>query len=244
MNLTCLIVEDEPMARKLLTQYVEKVSGLTLLAALSSPLAAIDFLEQNEPDILFLDVQMPEITGIDLLKILKKKPIIVLTTAYSEYAIEGYELDVTDYLLKPITFNRFLKCVEKIKQRAHPQPTASPAEPLPEAGALTNTDSLFVKDGTKSVRIDLAEVRYIESLKDYVRIHLAEKRITTLQSMKKLMSLLPAQDFVRVHHSYIIAMPWVEEVYRDEVLVDGNKIPVSDTYRPAFKRIIEERSLK
>ena len=244
MNLTCLIVEDEPMARKLLTQYVEKVSGLTLLDALSSPLAALDFLEHNEPDILFLDVQMPEITGIDLLKILKKKPIIVLTTAYSEYAIEGYELDVTDYLLKPITFKRFLKCVEKIKQKVNPESDEASPGSLPEASALSNTDSLFVKDGTKSVRINLAEVRYIESLKDYVRIHLADKRITTLQSMKKLMSLLPTQDFVRVHHSYIIAMPWVEEVYRDEVLVDGTKIPVSDTYRPAFKRIIEERSLK
>lgn len=244
MNLTCLIVEDEPMARKLLTQYVEKVPGLTLLEALSSPLAAMEFLKKNEPDILFLDVQMPEITGIDLLKILEKKPVVVLTTAYSEYAIEGYSLDVTDYLLKPITFDRFLKCVEKIRSKKDPVSGTPGAAPISGTTKAGNSDYLFVKDGTKSVRINLSEVRYIESLKDYVRIHVTDKRITTLQSMKKLMSLLPATDFVRVHHSYIIAMPWVEEVYRDEVLVDGTKIPVSDTYRPAFKRFVEEHSLK
>lgn len=244
MNLSCVIVEDEPMARKLLTQYVDKVPGLRLMAALPSPLAALEFLKENEPDILFLDVQMPEITGIDLLKILEKKPVVVLTTAYSEYAIEGYELDVTDYLLKPITFERFLKCVEKIKRKQAPVSAIDHTSSLRDTPPATSSDYLFVKDGTKSVRINLSEVRYIESLKDYVRIHVTDKRITTLQSMKKLMSLLPAQDFVRVHHSYIIAMPWVEEVYRDEVLVDGTMLPVSDTYRPAFKRFVEEHSLK
>ena len=117
MNLSCIIVEDEPMARNLLEQYIAKVSSLTLLATFSNPLKALDFLRETTPDILFLDVQMPEITGISLLKILKKKPYVILTTAYSEYAIEGYELDVTDYLLKPITFERFLKTIEKITQR-------------------------------------------------------------------------------------------------------------------------------
>lgn len=244
MSLSCLIVEDEPMARKLLTQYVEKVPGLTLSGALSSPIAALDFMKDKQPDVLFLDVQMPEITGIELLKILQRKPIVVLTTAYSEYAIEGYELDVTDYLLKPVTFDRFLKCVEKIHQRLVPE-APTPAEVDPNTpGGLRPEDYLFVKDGTKSVRIDLREIRYIESLKDYVRINLADKRITTLQSMKKLMALLPGEAFVRVHHSYIIGFNWVEEVYRDEVLIDGKKIPVSDTYRSAFKKMVEERSLK
>lgn len=247
MKLTCLIVEDEPMARKLMTQYVEKVPGLVLLAALASPLAALDFLQENSPDVLFLDVQMPEITGIGLLKILKKKPIVVLTTAYSEYAIEGYELDVTDYLLKPITFERFLKSVEKIQEvkgRGLPHPASStasaPAAPPPAA----TSEYLFVKDGTKSVRVNFADVQYIEGLKDYVRIHTSEKKITTLQSLKKLTALLPSAEFVRVHHSYIIAMKWVEEVHRDGVLVNGTLIPVSDTYRPAFKELVEQRLLK
>ena len=247
MTLTCLIVEDEPMARKLLTQYVEKITGVKLLAALASPLAALDFLKDNDPDVLFLDVQMPEITGIGLLKILQKKPIVVLTTAYSEYAIEGYELDVTDYLLKPITFERFLKCVEKIRQtkeRSLPHP-AAPTIIVP-AAAPENTlpEFLFVKDGTKSVRVNLADVLYIEGMKDYVRIHTPNKKITTLQSLKTLTAMLPSDEFVRVHHSYIVALKWVEEVHRDEVLINGTLVPVSDTYRPAFKEMIEERLLK
>lgn len=247
MTLTCLIVEDEPLARKLLTQYVEKVPGLELMAALASPLSALDFLKDNQPDVLFLDVQMPEITGIGLLKILQRKPIVVLTTAYSEYAIEGYELDVTDYLLKPITFERFLKCVEKI-HRVKDQGSSSAAlgnSPAPAAAPAKETDKyLFVKDGTKSVRINFADIQYIEGLKDYVRIHTPNKKITTLQSLKKLTELLPAEDFIRVHHSYIVAMKWVEEVYRDEVLVAGTLISVSDTYRPAFKALVEDHLLK
>ncbi|TXF90295.1 response regulator transcription factor [Neolewinella aurantiaca] len=249
MTLTCLIVEDEPMARKLLTQYVEKIPGIELLASLSSPLEALEFLKENEPDVLFLDVQMPEITGIGLLKILKKKPIVVLTTAYSEYAIEGYELDVTDYLLKPITFQRFLKCIEKIRQnKARTLPHPAPGQPGIAPAAAPEQDTLpeylFVKDGTKSVRVNFADVLYIEGLKDYVRIHTSAKKITTLQSLKKLTAMLPSNEFVRVHHSYIIALKWVEEVYRDEVLINGTLVPVSDTYRPAFKEMIEDRLLK
>jgi DNA-binding LytR/AlgR family response regulator len=247
MKLTCLIVEDEPMARKLLTQYVEKVPGLELLAALASPLAALNFLKDNHPNVLFLDVQMPEITGIGLLKILKNKPIVVLTTAYSEYAIEGYELDVSDYLLKPITFERFLKCIEKVRQVAGaglPHPAPSPAVAPAAAAPDTTPEYLFVKDGTKSVRVNLADVQYIEGLKDYVRIHTPAKKITTLQSLKKLTAFLPSEEFVRVHHSYIVAMKWVEEVHRDEILIAGKLVPVSDTYRAAFKAMVEERLLK
>lgn len=247
MKLSCLIVEDEPMARKLLTQYVEKVAGLELLGALASPLAALDFLKEHSPDVLFLDVQMPEITGIGLLKILKQKPIVVLTTAYSEYAIESYELDVTDYLLKPITFERFLKCIEKVRQVAEaglPSPAQTPST-VPAAQSVEATPAfLFVKDGTKSVRVNLADIQYIEGLKDYVRIHTPTKKITTLQSLKKLTEFLPSEAFIRVHHSYIVAMNWIEEVHRDEVLIAGALIPVSDTYRPAFKAMVDEQLLK
>ncbi len=246
MTLSCLIVEDEPLARKLLTQYVEKAPGLSLLAALASPLAALDFLKENHPDVLFLDVQMPEITGIGLLKILPRKPIVVLTTAYSEYAIEGYELDVTDYLLKPITFERFLKCVEKIHQVANKGKASSVPAP-PEAGNTEDvaTDTFFfVKDGTKSVRINFAEVQFIEGLKDYVRIHTADKKITTLQSLKKLTDLLPDDKFARIHHSYIVAIAWIEEVHRDEVLIGDRMIPISQTYRQDFKQMVDDRLLK
>lgn len=260
MNIRCVIVEDEPLARKLLTNYVEKTPGLDLMAALSNPLEALAYLKENQPDLLFLDIQMPEITGIGLLKIMPKRPLVVLTTAYSEYAIEGYELDVADYLLKPITFERFLQSVEKIKARmgglaspASPNPTSGHPSPADAAPAFAPRDSemphgntppyLFVKDGTKSVRINFADIQHIEGMKDYVRIHTPERKVTTLQSLKHLVEVLPPDDFLRVHHSYIVGLNWIEEVQRDDILVAGVLVPVSDTYRGGVKEFVSGRAL-
>ena len=242
MNLSCLVVDDEPMARRLLQQYIESTPNLTLKASLGNPLQALEQLQQDPPDILFLDVQMPELTGTSLLKVLKKKPVVVLTTAYSEYALEGYELEVTDYLLKPITFERFLKCVDRISHDlgSHPDAVTPANGDTPSSPA---TPFFFVKDGTKSVRINFDEITHIEGLKDYVKIHTLTKRITTLQSLKKLMESLPAGQFVRVHHSYIVALKWIEEVHRDEVVIGDVRVPVSDTYRKDFKEIIDNRQL-
>lgn len=244
MKISCVIVEDEPMARKLLEQYVAKTPSLELMAALSSSLEALAFLQENKPDLLFLDVQMPELTGIGLLKIMQHKPYVVLTTAYSEYAIESFELDVADYLLKPITFERFLQSVRKITDRIialgnTPSPKSSTDAATPE-----KSDFLFVKDGTKSVRINFADIQFIEGMKDYVRIHTPERKVTTLQSLKYLVKALPATDFIRVHHSYIVGVNWIQEVQRDDVMVGGNLIPVSDTYRGGVKEFIAGRELK
>lgn len=241
MKLSCLVVDDEPMARRLLEQYIERMPDLTLSGSLGNPLQALKQLQEEAPDILFLDVQMPELTGISLLKVLKKKPVIVLTTAYSEYALEGYELEVTDYLLKPITFERFVKCVERISHSLNHSDSTPPLPPAP--ASPTGEQYFFVKDGTKSVRINFDEITHIEGLKDYVKIHTPAKRITTLQSLKNLLETLPEGDFVRVHNSYIVALRWIEEVHRDEVHVGGAVVPVSDTYRRDFRRIIEERQL-
>lgn len=243
MTIRCLIVEDEPMARKLLEQYVAKTPSLDLMAAISNPLEALSFLQNNEPDLLFLDVQMPEITGIGLLKIMKRKPLVVLTTAYSEYAIEGYELDVADYLLKPITFERFLQSVERITARLNGAPSPAPQTSTAPAAAPSD-EFLFVKDGTKSVRLRLADIQYIEGMKDYVRIHTPERKVTTLQSLKHLIDVLPEGEFLRVHHSYIVGVNWIEEVQRDDVLVGGTLVPVSDTYRGGVKEFVAGRELK
>ena len=243
MNLSCLVVDDEPMARRLLQQYIESTPTLTLKASLGNPLQALEQLQQDPPDILFLDVQMPELTGTSLLKVLKKKPVVVLTTAYSEYALEGYELEVTDYLLKPITFERFLKCVERISHSLSPTPDSGETGSGGDSAAAVHAPFFFVKDGTKSVRINFDEITHIEGLKDYVKIHTLTKRITTLQSLKKLMETLPAGQFVRVHHSYIVALRWIEEVHRDEVVIGDATVPVSDTYRKDFKEIIDNRQL-
>ena len=247
MNLTCLIVEDEPLARALMTQYVDKVPSLTLVKACANPLEAIDILRGTPIDILFLDVQMPEITGITLLKVLQKKPYVILTTAYSEYALEGYELDVMDYLLKPITFERFLKAVEKATQRltATPVNAEEKSEVSTEKTALTHesiSPFIFVKDGTKLVKIKLSDILYVEGLKDYVTIYTPEKKIVTLQRIKALEMQLSDNQFIRIHNSYIVNLEWIDAIHKERVQIGKNLLPISDTYRKAFKDFIDKHN--
>ncbi len=241
MNLACLIVEDEPLARNLMTEYVKKVPYLNLISACSSPLAAMEILRKERIDLLFLDIQMPEITGISLLKALQKKPLVILTTAYSEYALEGYELDVIDYLLKPITFERFLWAVEKASQRnALPTPvvmiegkSAEPIQPF-----------IFVKDGTKIVKVRWDDILYVEGLKDYVTIHTKQHKVVTLQRLKTLEEQLPADKFIRIHNSFIVAVDAIEVIHRGEVQIGNALIPISDTYRKTFKEFIERNQMQ
>jgi len=239
MKITCLIVEDEPLARNLMVAYVEKVPYLHLLKACSNPLDAIDFLRENSVDLLFLDVQMPEITGITLLKVLQKRPFVILTTAYSEYAIEGYELDILDYLLKPITFERFLKAVEKANQRMNISVTT-----MTETAITDKTDSkqnfIFVKDGTKQIKVRLSDILYIESLKDYVRIYTKTQKIVSLLTMKTLESQLPETEFIRIHNSFIVSFEAIDAIDKEKVQIGEIFLPVSDTYKKSFKEFIDK----
>jgi two-component system, LytTR family, response regulator len=253
--MTCLIVDDEPLARHLITQYIEKIPSLNLVKACSNPLDAIEILRGTHIDILFLDVQMPEITGITLLKVLQKKPYIILTTAYSEYALEGYELEVSDYLLKPITFERFLKAVERATQRliiGQNNGTNGGNEPLSNEPLIiekTNSSDLiqpfiFVKDGTKLVKIKLADIMYIEGLKDYITIYTPNKKIVSLQRIKTLEAQLPDNQFIRIHNSYIIALAWIDSIHKERVEIGKTLLPISDTYRKAFKDFIDRNNIK
>lgn len=239
MTLTCVVVEDEPLARNLLEQYILKVPHLQLVKSFSSPLAALDFLRNNSIDILFSDIQMPEITGISLLKILPKKPLVILTTAYSEYALEGYELDVVDYLLKPITLERFLKAVEKATQRLVKSPVAPAVESVVVNEPVIQS-SIFVKDGTKLVKIRLNEILYIEGLKDYVAIYTKDKKVVTLQTLKSLEVQLGAHQFIRVHHSYIVSFESIDTIDKEKIQIGKVWIPISDTYRKSFKEFLEK----
>lgn len=245
MKMKCLIVEDEPMARKLLQEYIDKIPTLELVQAVGNPLEAMNILRDQSIDVLFLDVQMPNITGISFLKVLKEKPIVILTTAYSEYAIEGYELDVTDYLLKPITFERFLKAVEKAsalwqKDQVNDMPQPTTTETTAPSSKDSTSTFIFVKDGTKLVKLKLSDIMYIEGLKDYVRIHTPERNITTLQRLKTLEDMLPTDKFFRIHHSYIVAVAWIDVVHRDQVEIGTAMLPVSDTYRKGFRDFITD----
>ncbi len=243
MKLNCVIIEDEPLARNLMIEYVKKVPTLQLLEAFPHPLAAMETLQTKTIDVLFLDVQMPEITGISLLKIMKKKPLVVLTTAYSEYALEGYELDVADYLLKPITFERFLKSVNKIIQRLDTTThSVAPNVGLPVASS--SPAFIFVKDGTKLVKINLDEIRYVEGLKDYVTIHTLTQKIVTLQRMKSLEEQLPSNKFIRIHNSFIVSLSAITIIHKNEVQVDSASLPISDTYKKSFREFIEQNHIQ
>lgn len=241
---TCIIVEDEPLARSLLENYIQKVPYLQLIQSFSDPLRALEFLRENTVDMLFSDIQMPEITGITLLKILQKKPLIILTTAYSEYAIEGYELDVLDYLLKPITFERFLKSVEKASLRLNANQGVvieKNTQEIVTTNPVTEVVQpyIFVKDGTKLVKIKLNEIMYIEGLKDYVAIYTPTQKVVSLQTIKSLESTLPEKQFIRIHNSFIVALEWIESIQREKVQIGKVFLPISDTYRKAFKDFIE-----
>jgi DNA-binding LytR/AlgR family response regulator len=234
-----LIVEDEPLARNLITEYVSKVPYLNLVKACSGALEAMEVLRTNNVDLLFLDVQMPELTGISFLRSLQKKPLVILTTAYSEYAIEGYELDITDYLLKPITFERFLKAVDKVNQRMTAGPVASDK---PAEAAAPNF--IFVKDGTKLVKIRWDDILYVEGLKDYVTIHTRTQKVISLQRLKVLEEQLPADKFIRVHNSFIVALDAIDSVHKDKIQIGQASIPIGDTYKKEFREFIEGRQIQ
>jgi two-component system, LytTR family, response regulator len=238
VNMKCLVVEDEPLARNLIVEYVKKVSYLQLVDACSNPLAALEVLKNNEIDLMFLDIQMPEITGITLLKTLQKKPLVILTTAYSEYALESYELDVVDYLLKPVTFERFLKAVDKASQRS--QPAVSSSSQVDS----TTLDYVFVKDGTKLVKVKWDDILYIEGLKDYVTIHTKTQKVITLQRLKNLETQLPADKFFRIHHSYIVAIKAIDTIHKSDVQIGNVMIPISDSYKKAFRELIEKNQMQ
>ncbi|MBS1682490.1 MAG: response regulator transcription factor [Bacteroidetes bacterium] len=233
-----MIVDDEPLARSLLKDYVLKVPSLNLVAVSPDPVAAMEMLKANPVELLFLDIQMPEITGISLLKIMKKKPLVVLTTAYSEYALESYELDVVDYLLKPITFQRFLQAVDKVSSRLQPVPTQL------EKPTAQVQPFIFVKDGTKMVKVNWDDILYIEGLKDYVTIHTPQQKIISLQRLKSLEEQLPADRFIRIHNSFIVSLNAIESIQKNEVHIGGAALPISDSYRKVFRDFIERNHLQ
>lgn len=239
---SCIIIEDEPLARNLMEAYIKKVPQFQLVGLFSNAIDALEFLRNNEVQIMFSDIQMPELTGIALLKILKNKPLVILTTAYSEYALEGYELEVFDYLLKPISFERFLKAAEKAITRL-----SENHAPKALAAEISNTekanDLIFVKDGTKLIKLRLSDILYIEGLKDYVSINTKEKKIVSLQTLKTLESQLPDNQFIRIHNSFIIAFDAIDIIEKDRVQIGKNHLPISDTYRKAFKEFVERKQL-
>lgn len=233
----CITVDDEPLALDILADYVAKVPELSLVASTTNAIEALTLVQNGEADLVFLDVQMPELTGIQFLKIINGKCDVILTTAYPQYALDGYELNVVDYLLKPIAFDRFYRSVQKVlnnKTPKIPQPVV--------ANQNDAVDFIFVKTEHKIQRVDIDDILYIEGLKDYISIYTAAERIVTLQNMKKMEDILPSNRFVRVHRSYIVALDKIASIERSRIFMEDKVIPVGDTYRDAFYRYIGDRN--
>jgi DNA-binding LytR/AlgR family response regulator len=229
----CLIIDDEPLAGQLLAAYAERSPDLEVAGTFSNPIEALHFLGENEVDLLFLDIQMPELTGIQLMKITKGKYEVILTTAYQEYAIESYDFDVADYLLKPISLDRFLLAVEKVKAKMVPKQAEAGQAPV-----ANNKTFHFVKSGHRTVRIDYKDILRLESMSNYVTIHTPEEKIMTLENMGALVEALPADRFVRTHRSHTVALDKIDFIERNRVVIGGEYIPVSDGYKEDFWKMV------
>lgn len=221
--INCLIIDDEPLAIDILSEYIDQIPDLHLIARTTNPLKGVGLLQLRQIDVLFLDIQMPQLNGIELLQTMKGRNCeVILTTAHAEYALDGYELSVLDYLLKPIAFSRFKRAIEKVRQsRARP----SQDEPSP---------FIFVKSDYKLQKIVLQDILYIEGLKDYISIFTKSGRIITLQNLKAMEAALPTSRFSRVHRSYIVALDKITSIEKSKICIEDKRIPIGDTYKEAF----------
>jgi DNA-binding LytR/AlgR family response regulator len=229
---SCIIIEDEPLALERTQSFVTKIPFLNLAATFENALDGLAYLKQNEVDLLFLDINLDELSGIELLESSKIKSQVIITTAYQEYALKGYELNVTDYLLKPFTFNRFLQAVNKAQENLTQR---NPSIPL---------DFIFVKTENRLEKITISDIIYIEGMRDYLRIHTAYKSIMTLQKFSELEKIIPTNLVCRVHKSYMVALNKIESIERSRIKIADQLIPVSGTYKEQLFKIINNTALK
>jgi DNA-binding LytR/AlgR family response regulator len=233
MKISCLIVDDEPLAQDVLNSYVKQTPQLELIGICNNAIEALEKMKLSTIDLIFLDIQMPEITGIDFLRSLKNPPMVIFTTAYQNYAIEGFELNAIDYLLKPFSQDRFNKAVRKAEELSK----------LKEEHHQREDDYIFIKSDQKLQKIYYTDIIFIEALADYVKIHTPEKRYITLQTMKNMEEKLPDKFFKRVHRSYIIALDKIKTLVGSAVEVEGQKIPIGKNYKEAFFNALDKNKI-
>jgi two-component system LytT family response regulator len=239
----CLVVDDEPLAIHVVEDYISKIPFLHLVKATTSAIEALTLVQDGGIDLVFLDVQMPELTGIQFLRIANGKAKVILTTAYPQYALQGYELDATDYLLKPIAFDRFYKAAQKVQAVMFPANKPVEKEELPQTQSDFSNDFIFVKTEHKIQKVYLKDILFIEGLKDYISIFTPAERIITLQNMKKVEDALPERHFIRVHRSYIVAVNKIDSIERSRIFIGDKVIPIGDTYRDEFFKMVEEKNI-
>lgn len=235
MNIRCLIIDDKPLAIDILADYTQKVPFLELVGTTTNPIEGLSIIREQNIDLVFLDIQMPELTGLQFIKIAGKQCKVILTTSYSKYALDGFEHDVIDYLLKPIAFDRFYRSAEKAKQ------FISKPEKNMEANQEASPEYLFVKTEHRIQKVNLKDIQFIEGLQNYISIQTPNERVLSLQTLKKIEESLPIKDFVRVHKSYIVALRHISAIERSRIFIGDAVIPVGDIYRDGFYGIVDRR---
>jgi len=240
-KLTCYIIDDEHLAQDILEAYIAKVSFLELKGIFISPLEAAAQINEDKPDLLFLDINMPDLDGLSFIPMLNPKPMIILTTAYDQYALKAFELEVKDYLVKPFAFERFYKGVLHLYQEQSNQQLPEKLEV--KAESKREQEYLFLKVGHRIQKIAIHDILFIEGMKDYLRIHTAKEKIMTLLSFAKLEELLPVQGFARVHRSFMVAIDKIDDIEKNRIKIANQIIPISDTYNESFYKKLKGLNL-
>ena len=242
----CIAIDDEPLALRQLSKYMERIDDLEVVALCNSAHSAENVLGEKEVDVMFVDINMPDLSGVDFVRGLENPPMVIFTTAYSEYAIEGFKLDAVDYLLKPFSFDEFQRAVGKVRslielQRLREEQVTSSVEAVPAQGTAENKDCISIKADYKVSLVKYADIIYIESVGEYVRLHLTTgSSIMTLLRLKNIESALPADRFMRVHRSYIVNLGHVTGYARGRVYLDNEEyVPISVNYRDSFREYVD-----
>jgi two-component system, LytTR family, response regulator len=223
--MTCIAIDDEPKALEVIERYCQKIGLATLKATFREPLKAIGFLNREKVDLIFLDINMPDISGMQLLQTLSPRPLIIFTTAYSQYAVESYELNAVDYLLKPVTFERFLMAINK----------AAAALSSRNTTGMDEDAAVFIKSGPQTHRVKVSEILYLEKNGNYITVHLKDGNILIRENMGDIFDLVPAADFIRVHKSYVVGIRHISMIEVHQLIVNGEKIPIGSTYRDSLR---------
>lgn len=239
----CLAIDDEPLALDIIKDFCSKIDFVHLVASYTNPVEAVRTLNEQDIDLIFLDIQMPNISGLEFIRSIKSPPMIIFTTAFSNYAIEGFNLDAIDYLIKPFSFERFFKAVNKAYEifRLRENKTSVPIDIQHEA--RENVKYLMVKVEYSTVKLDLNLIRYIEGLKDYIKIYADKKPTLTKSTMKNIEQRLPSDEFVRVHKSYIVAFSKIDFIENNRIVIDDKRIPIGNQFKDAFYRMLESKKL-
>ncbi len=238
---TCIIVDDETLAQELVETHLAKIPNVKVVAKCHTAMEAMGVLNEQEVDIMFLDIEMPDLTGLELLKSLNDPPYTILTTAYSEYALESYELNVVDYLLKPVRFDRFFKAISKVLDSLK---TKQIGENQNDQDIRTKGDYIFVRSDYKAVKIRFDDIIYIESIQKYVKFHLTDKKVVSLMSLSSLLKILPRDDFFKCHKSFIVNFEKIEGIEGNQLIMDSKtRVPVSKTLKADLIQRIDKKRL-